>query len=97
MSTDKMREEFEAAAEAEGLFDLSRVFGNEAERVGLDDGDYYHLNARSAWHWWQASRAALVVELPAATLVPFGTLPTPAQVMELARKSIEAAGVRVKA
>ncbi|MBD1555240.1 hypothetical protein [Pseudomonas typographi] len=54
MSTEKMREEFEAWVEAN--FGLS-VRRNPA-------GAYQSFGVYAAWEAWQASRAALVIELP---------------------------------
>jgi hypothetical protein len=51
--SDQMRAEFEVWA-------VSRMM------VMRTDGDtYYHHETSNAWDVWQASRAALVVELPA--------------------------------
>lgn len=50
---DRMREEFEAA--------YKETFGRTPER----NSDYHlYIDERAAWWAWQASRAALVVELP---------------------------------
>lgn len=53
---DKMREEFEAWARSQGLY----VYYIECD-------DMYSVRATdTAWWAWQASRKALVVELPTA-------------------------------
>lgn len=57
MSTDKMREEFEAAFKAEnGYTPLRNHYG--------DGSDYESPYCNGAWWAWQASRAAIEVELP---------------------------------
>lgn len=65
MSNDKMRAEFEA----EYLKDVSdRYRGCEAsddEWVARgSNGEYRSFRAAGAWWGWQASREALVIELP---------------------------------
>lgn len=57
--TDKMREEFEAWR--------LRKFCGGAERLKKCSNApeiYYYTAEQEAWETWQASRAALVVELP---------------------------------
>ena len=56
--TDKMREEFELAVLKGELLPCSSV-----SRSG-DDGEYSSVLTTVAWVSWQASRAALCVELP---------------------------------
>ena len=51
---DKMREEFESWAKSEGIC-LANWY---------DIGQYADTRARYSWQAWQASRTALVVELP---------------------------------
>lgn len=65
MDTNKMREQFEAAAKSQGL-SLARTqqalrFANGTSRAA---GDYVALETLCAWWAWQASREAVVVELP---------------------------------
>lgn len=65
MDTNKMREQFEAAAKSQGL-SLARTqqalrFANGTSRAA---GDYVALETLCAWWAWQASRECLVVELP---------------------------------
>lgn len=79
--TNKMREEFEAWANEQGYFNLGR------ER----SGKYKFQTAWAAWEGWQASRQAVVVELPREWSTNVGTmLPPPA-----VHKAIEAQGLRV--
>lgn len=57
---DISREQFEATVikQFEGL-------GEEAPSLARnDDGDYQGLEVQAAWWGWQASREAVVVELP---------------------------------
>lgn len=91
---EQMRADFEAAYKREapgwprGTFD-------EAALTQTSSGDYRAPLVQAAWWGWQASRAALVVELPESEL--FGdTWPTPAMRTERVISAIEAAGVRVK-
>lgn len=60
-----MREEFEAWARDSGEWD------NEEDPLDWmcyvkPDGTYYASSLELAWQSWQASRAALVIELPRA-------------------------------
>lgn len=64
MDTNKMREQFEAAAKSQGL-SLARTqqalrFANGTSRAA---GDYVALETLCAWWAWQASREAVVVDL----------------------------------
>lgn len=54
MSNDKMRAEFEGWAKP------------HTYTLKMLDGEYTSLSTQLLWQCWQASRAALVVELPAA-------------------------------
>lgn len=64
MDTNKMRdisrEQFEATVikQFEGLGEESPSL------IRNDDGDYQGLEVQAAWWGWQASREAVVVELP---------------------------------
>jgi hypothetical protein len=59
--TDKMREEFELWAITCPWLGLS----DECMARDEINGGYYGLELHSAWLAWQASREALVIELPA--------------------------------
>lgn len=52
---DKLREEFEKK--------ISHDYGDEA-LMKNSDGDYVAWLTEDLWDYWQASRAAIVVELP---------------------------------
>lgn len=95
MSQEKMREEFEVWAEdALGL-----------PKKRLRTGGYQSFGMHSAWEAWQASRAAVVIELPDSpgshyNGAPVSALLDPLQCWrdgyEMAAKRIEAAGLKVK-
>ena len=91
MSTEKMREGFEAWLE-------SRL-GERSAIVRVDDG-YLHLETEVAWQAWQASRAAVMVELPkpfsAAACRISLALRDKNEILRECRAAIKAAGVRVK-
>ncbi|MEE4463882.1 hypothetical protein V2S84_17535 [Azotobacter chroococcum] len=89
MGQDKLRAEFEAAMNAE-----AEAGGYEVDwsRSEVDAERYANPAVRSAWWGWQASREAVVVELPQ----PFeGDDFTMYDGDEL-RAAIEAAGIRTK-
>ena len=58
--TDKMREEFEAWYEGH----CAPLEANWFKRDSAYPDDYDYFPAQEAWDGWQASRAALCVELP---------------------------------
>lgn len=58
---EKMREEFEEWLKA-------RYWGEGLGR--FDDGEYHKTSIQYMWESWQASRAALVVELPGKLNAP---------------------------
>ena len=85
MSVNKMRAEFEAWAVSEGY------------ALGcMISGHYIHAATSAAWHAWQASRAALVVELPSMCNEGDDYADGWNDALGLSRTAIEAAGVRVK-
>lgn len=57
MSIEKIREEYENWARAEGYINLKRNV----------DNSYTFTSANMAWVGWQASRESLVIELPPIT------------------------------
>lgn len=57
MTIDKMREEFEAWTADHGFFGGCYLNRNP-------EGGYHDVDMQYAWESWQASRAALVIELP---------------------------------
>ena len=58
--SEKMREEFESWCLANGY----TLRPAETNCGIIIEGDYGHPTVQIAWQAWQASRAALVVELP---------------------------------
>lgn len=89
MSMEKMREQFEAWTTQHFNFDESVAVLERSET-----GDGYRLYAVDcAWIGWQASRAALVIELraPQSFVSPDGW-----NEFDAAKDAIEDAGVTVK-
>lgn len=97
MSIEKCREEFEVAYQAACL---SRAVARFDPSVFAKDhcDDYLNSLVQSAWWGWQASREALVIELPDADglnrehMLVQGFLEGVAHT----RVAIEAAGLKVK-
>jgi hypothetical protein len=83
MSSEKMREEFEAWV-------LDKW--PETDLGQFNDGEYCGFTLQHCWAAWQASRAAAVVELPQQS----GGNPDWNQAIRYCRQAIEAAGLQVK-
>lgn len=69
--TDKMREEFQAAFEEEMVARCGEGFRSSVRFFFVEkepDGSYSNPIAHAGWWAWQASRAAVVVELRDAYL-----------------------------
>ncbi|AJJ63309.1 hypothetical protein [Yersinia aldovae] len=67
MDITKSREEFEAEFRKQHAGQPHIEMLLEMYNHGTDEEpeiDYYSLDARDAWKWWQASREGIVVELP---------------------------------
>ncbi|AYN94382.1 hypothetical protein EAW52_10630 [Pseudomonas sp. LTJR-52] len=86
-----MREEFEAWAIESGETALSK-----AHMLKSEDGEYYNYAAKTYWKAWQASRAALAIDIGEGT--PAGEFREGAKVISISEAiaRIEAAGVQVK-
>ncbi|UPK82392.1 hypothetical protein LW139_08940 [Proteus vulgaris] len=56
---DKSRRQFEEEFRKYSTLDKDDIF-----KIDSESDDYYYLATRQAWHWWQASRESLEVELP---------------------------------
>lgn len=87
MDTNKMRdisrEQFEAWHRS--------VVEGEPPHEKYNSGDYRNQHVQRYWLGWQASREAVVVELPKEWVTNVGTmLPTPG-----VRRAIEAQGLKV--
>lgn len=89
MSIEKMRAEFEAAAEEH--FWLQDLIG-DYDKV---EQEYLDEIVQTAWEFWKLSREALVIELPETELTGAIGMAHKA-VTKRCRAGIEAAGVRVK-
>ena len=91
MSDLKMREEFEAAV----LRDWPSANLNICDvPFSLRAGQYVDECVQRAWWGWQASRAAVVIELPDPEIKD---RPTCVEVaMDCCKEAIEAAGLQVK-
>lgn len=63
MDTKKMREQFEVALAKQAAED---GFAKPSLRRNKNNGDYVDPFEQAAWWGWQASREAVVVELPSA-------------------------------
>ncbi|CNK28044.1 Uncharacterised protein [Yersinia frederiksenii] len=67
MDTTTSREDFEAEFRKQRAGQLHIEMLLEMYNHGTEEEpeiDYYSLDARDAWKWWQASRASIAVELP---------------------------------
>ena len=102
MSKEAMRREFEAWARKHNET-LREDDLDGYESIGLDrqGGVYIWANAQSAWLAWQASREALVIELPRPdTSMHNGRSDAACELLleqwHKDRAAIEAAGVPVK-
>lgn len=88
MSAEKMREEFEAWATPEGYV-MECIWGGDGNH-GYEDEDTQY-----AWglfqHAWQASRAAIEVELPRQHGVHY-----PRMFSDEVRTALESLGLKVK-
>lgn len=89
--TDKMKSEFEAWAS-------SPAFGLRPGHFAKDDdGEYVNYPTQCYWQIWQASREALVIELPPKwNRLTNSKMQAWDSGIEDARKAIEAAGLKVR-
>lgn len=84
--SEKMREDFELWLNDSGQLSLKE-----------DDGEYSFQHTRFAWQAWQASRAALVVELPQKPYCAQGmAYPDYSDALNDCREAIESVGVKCK-
>lgn len=91
MNIEKIREQFVGWIESLNVGYDTRF----AEFIGgLNDGEFYDAEVQGLWTTWQASRAAIEVELPEHFEYdnPGEALPA----IKDCRKAIEAAGLKVK-
>lgn len=100
MNIEKMREEFEAWVNFRALDTPMGFYPRLLHRSRLDEDIYTTSWVDSAWEGWQASRAALLIELPVKgnprpeNEVSWHNIRN--QTIEACARSIEAAGVKVK-
>lgn len=94
MSDEKMRAEFEVAAEEH--FWLQDLRGD----YDKDEQEYLDEIVQTAWEFWKLSREALVIELPRLPNLndfnDIGQCAASRNMHYACRRAIEAAGVRVK-
>lgn len=62
---DKSRQQFEEEFKNCNSLDVDDPF-----KMWDEINDYYYLETRQAWFWWQASREGLEVELPKTHTLP---------------------------
>ena len=90
MDTNKMRDISREQFEKFALSSEGGLFAGHLAKG--EDGEYLNYAAQCYWLFWQASREAVVVELPAEWRTNVGKmLPTPA-----VRDAIEAQGLKVE-
>lgn len=97
MSTDKMREEFEEWYRRGVMRGADPDLA--APRFAKDrDGMYWDMWTRRSWQAWQASRTALVVNMPTPDpAIRYMDDPGKAgRILSQCRQAIEAAGITVK-
>lgn len=88
MDNNKMRAEFEAALTKQAAED---GFAKPSLRRNKNNGDYVDPFEQAAWWGWQASREAVVVDLPQQP----GAHPDWKQAIRYCRQAIEAQGLKV--
>lgn len=92
IKVDKSREQFH-----EYMLERPGAVGDDIVRK-LKDGEYVHIATQLRWEAWQASRAAIEIELPPVvdgSNVPFAGNAWNAYRSE-AIEAIRAAGIKVK-
>lgn len=94
MDITKSREDFEAEFRKQHAGQPHIEMLLEMYNHGTDEEpeiDYYSLDARDAWKWWQASREIIEVELPDP-----GYYDRTSQFVVDVYEAISAAGIRIK-
>ena len=87
---DKMREEYEAWFCSTMPYKIAK----ESWFAVMDDGSYIITDVQAGWAGWQASRAALCVELPRQTYDY--DLDCDTMIAHHVGKALDAAGIRYK-
>jgi len=93
MGSNEMRKQFEAA-----LLEHLRAEGYERPEMLLgrrSNGEYISPGARSGWWAWQASREAVVIDLPSVEENGTLTRGVAIGVLGVVRSNIEAQGLKV--
>ncbi|MBF8642286.1 MULTISPECIES: hypothetical protein [Pseudomonas] len=88
-----MREEFEKYCRED------MGWSDDDLKSGLYRDTYFWQKTADAWEFWQASRAALVVELPVPTMSQYANRHSyncAVEALGWAKDAIEAVGVEVK-
>lgn len=102
MSNDESRKQFEECFRAKYKNDPDFDILLEQHNHGTEedpDIDYYSLAARDAWHWWQASRQAIEIDLPKACAGDEYFIDGVFQPMRYERdveRALSAAGLKIK-
>ncbi|OVZ72886.1 hypothetical protein CBW55_23000 [Yersinia intermedia] len=97
MDITKSREEFEAEFRKQHAGQPHIEMLLEMYNHGTDEEpeiDYYSLDARDAWKWWQASREGIVVELP--TQDEYDDPLSAYNAISDCKKILRTAGIRIK-
>ncbi|EKN3396561.1 hypothetical protein O1Y80_004830 [Yersinia enterocolitica] len=97
MDITKSREEFEAEFRKQHAGQPHIEMLLEMYNHGTDEEpeiDYYSLDARDAWKWWQASREGIVVELP--TQEEYDDPLSAYNAISDCKKILRTAGIRIK-
>lgn len=76
MSNEKMREEFETEFRKHPKFEGNALYVDAMLERG-SDGNYRFTIAEGAWWGWQASRAAVVIDLDKPWQTNVGAMMTP--------------------
>ncbi len=97
MDITKSREEFEAEFRKQHAGQPHIEMLLEMYNHGTDEEpeiDYYSLDARDAWKWWQASREGIAVELP--TQDEYDDPLSAYNAISDCKKILRTAGIRIK-
>lgn len=99
--SESMREEFEAWAVSHGFRNEDKKLIKSKDELSCalgTDGNFYYKNVRvmAAWKAWQASRAALCVELPHFEQYDDDMVSGAATAINDCQDAIHAAGVKTK-
>lgn len=90
IKVDKSREQFEQF--------IQRKFGDLIDQrvTKNDDGEYFSWDMQVAWLSWQASRAAIEIELPDSTEFDGPDMSGAQQAISQIREKLTETGIKVK-